>query len=158
MKHLIARARYRNISIPGEVSVVGLDNWDVMAEQTRPAFTTTDMELKELGRLAGLAILAPSKPQAFSGGARKLPCSIVVRQSSWSACPNCKYSSLMNKAPLILERERRDVGGQCRLVIRSLGDLALRGTMLTENLACPSFGHTQFCGDMIHTGTAASGA
>ncbi len=58
----------------------------------------------------------------------------------------------------ILERERRDVGGQCRLVIRSLGDLALRGTMLTENLACPSFGHTQFCGDMIHTGTAASGA
>ena len=30
--------------------------------------------------------------------------------------------------------------------------------MLTENLACPSFGHAQLCGDMIHTSTATSGA
>ena len=25
--------------------------------------------------------------------------------------------------------------------------------MLVENPACPSFGHTQLCGDMIHTST-----
>lgn len=58
----------------------------------------------------------------------------------------------------ILESERRDVGSQCRFVIRGLCDLALCGTMLAENLACPSFGHTQFCSDVIHTGTAAGGA
>lgn len=79
---VIDALRDRNISIPDAVSVVGFDNWDVVAEQTRPALTTVDMELKELGRQAGLAILALSKGQTFSGGARKLPCSLVVRRSS----------------------------------------------------------------------------
>jgi len=58
----------------------------------------------------------------------------------------------------ILESERDDVGGQCRFVIRCLRDLALRGSMLTKNLACPSFGHAKFVDHMIHTGTAACGA
>lgn len=53
------------------------------------------------------------------------------------------------------ESECRDVGGQCRFVIC---DFALRRTMLAENPAGPSFGHAQFCGDMIHTRTAAGGA
>ncbi|MBC7152145.1 MAG: LacI family DNA-binding transcriptional regulator [Rhizobium sp.] len=79
---VIDALRDRNVSIPDDVSVVGFDNWDVVAEQTRPSLTTIDMELKELGRQAGLAILALSKGQTFSGGVRKLPCSIVVRRSS----------------------------------------------------------------------------
>ena len=58
----------------------------------------------------------------------------------------------------ILESERRDVGGQRRFVIRCLGDLALCGTMLTKNPACPTFGHAQFFDDMIHTSTATGGA
>ncbi len=58
----------------------------------------------------------------------------------------------------ILEGERGDVGSQCRFVIRALCDLALCGTMLAENPACPSFGHTKFCSDMVHTGAAAGGA
>lgn len=74
--------RDRNIRIPEDVAVVGFDNWDVVAEQTRPALTSVDMELTELGRQAGLAILALSKGQAISGGQRKLPCSLIVRASS----------------------------------------------------------------------------
>ena len=58
----------------------------------------------------------------------------------------------------ILEGERRDVGGQRRFIIRGLGDLALRGTMLTQDLARPSLGHTQFLGDMIHASAATGGA
>ncbi|MDQ0420465.1 hypothetical protein J2045_001484 [Peteryoungia aggregata LMG 23059] len=58
----------------------------------------------------------------------------------------------------ILDGERRDVGGQCRFVIWYLCDFALCGTMLAENPACPSFGHTKFCSDMVNTGTAAGGA
>lgn len=58
----------------------------------------------------------------------------------------------------ILESERRDVGGQRCFVIRGLGDLALRRTMLTENPAGPSLGHAQFLDDMIHAGAAAGGA
>lgn len=79
---VIDALRDRNIAIPADVSVVGFDNWDVVAEQTRPALTTVDMELTELGRQAGLAILALSRGQTFSGGTRRLPCSLVVRRSS----------------------------------------------------------------------------
>ncbi len=53
----------------------------------------------------------------------------------------------------ILESKRRDVGGQFRFIIRGLYDFALCQTMPTKNPACPSFGHAQLCGDMIHTST-----
>lgn len=33
--------------------MVGFDNWEIVAEQTRPPLTTVDMNLKELGRQAG---------------------------------------------------------------------------------------------------------
>lgn len=58
----------------------------------------------------------------------------------------------------VLEGKRRDVCGQRRFVIRGLGDLALCGTMLTENPACPSFGHFQFIDDMIHASATTVGA
>ncbi|CVI25210.1 hypothetical protein AGR4A_pAt30025 [Agrobacterium tumefaciens str. B6] len=58
----------------------------------------------------------------------------------------------------ILEGKRRDVGGQRRVVIRSLCDLALCGTMLTENPACPSLGHIQLIDDMVHASAATGGA
>ena len=58
----------------------------------------------------------------------------------------------------ILESKRDDVGGQGRLVIRGRRDLALRGSMLPENPACPPFGHAKLINHMIHTGTAACGA
>jgi hypothetical protein len=38
----------------------------------------------------------------------------------------------------ILEGERRDVGGQRRFAIRSLGDFVLCGTMLTKDSESPS--------------------
>lgn len=50
----------------------------------------------------------------------------------------------------ILESKCDDVGGQCRFVIRCLRDLAMRGPMLTKNLACPSFGHAKFVNHMYH--------
>lgn len=49
-----------------------------------------------------------------------------------------------------LESERRDVCGQRGFVVGGLGDLALCGTMLTENPGCPALGHFQFIDDMIH--------
>lgn len=58
----------------------------------------------------------------------------------------------------VLEGKRRDVGNQRCLVIRGLGDLALCGTMLTENPACPSLGHFQFIDDMIHASATTGGA
>ncbi|MDE1992822.1 MAG: LacI family DNA-binding transcriptional regulator [Rhizobiaceae bacterium] len=79
---VIDALRDMNISIPTEVAVVGFDNWEVVARQTRPPLTTIDMELKELGHQAGLAILGLSKGEQIATGITRLPCSLVVRQSS----------------------------------------------------------------------------
>lgn len=78
---VIDRLRDMNITVPDDVAVVGFDNWEVIAKQTRPPLTTIDMELKELGRRAGLAILGLSKGEAVAGGITRLPCSLVVRRS-----------------------------------------------------------------------------
>ncbi|NLR99943.1 LacI family transcriptional regulator [Rhizobium sp. P38BS-XIX] len=73
--------RERGIRVPEDVSVVGFDNWEIVAAQTRPALTTIDMNLKELGRIAGLTILDLAEGRAVTPGLRKLPCNLVVRQS-----------------------------------------------------------------------------
>ncbi|SMQ86112.1 transcriptional regulator, LacI family [Devosia lucknowensis] len=73
--------RERGVSLPADVSVVGFDNWEIVAEATRPPLTTIDMNLKELGREAGRLVLALAAGEAVAPGIRKLPCTLVVRQS-----------------------------------------------------------------------------
>ncbi|MBW6424816.1 LacI family transcriptional regulator [Rhizobium sp. XQZ8] len=73
--------RERNIDIPNDVSVVGFDNWEIVAEQTRPPLTTVDMNLKELGRQAGQALLRLVNGEAVETGMWRLPCTLVVRGS-----------------------------------------------------------------------------
>jgi LacI family transcriptional regulator len=77
--------RERGIKVPEEVSVVGFDNWEIMAEHTRPPLTTIDMNLKELGRQAGLTVLALGEGEPVELGIRKLPCRLVVRRSCGGA-------------------------------------------------------------------------
>ncbi len=73
--------RERGVRVPEDVSIIGFDNWEIFADQTRPALTTVDMNLKELGRTAGLTILDLAEGRAVEAGLRKLPCKLVVRQS-----------------------------------------------------------------------------
>jgi LacI family transcriptional regulator len=73
--------RERGVGVPGDVSVVGFDNWEIVAAATRPPLTTVDMNLKQLGREAGRLVLALAEGKAVSPGIRKLPCQLVVRQS-----------------------------------------------------------------------------
>ena len=73
--------RERGVDVPGDVSVVGFDNWEIVAAATRPPLTTIDMNLKQLGREAGRLILALAGGEGVEPGLRKLPCSLVVRQS-----------------------------------------------------------------------------
>jgi LacI family transcriptional regulator len=73
--------RERGIKVPQDVSVIGFDNWEIVAAQTRPPLTTVDMELKELGRQAGLTVLALAEGRPVEPGVRKLPCRLIVRQS-----------------------------------------------------------------------------
>lgn len=73
--------RERGAKVPEDVSVIGFDNWEIMAAQTRPPLTTVDMNLKELGREAGLMVLALAEGRTVEPGLRKLPCKLVIRES-----------------------------------------------------------------------------
>lgn len=73
--------RERGLDVPRDVSVIGFDNWEIVAAATRPPLTTVDMNLKELGREAGRLVLALAEGKAVEPGVRKLPCQLVVRES-----------------------------------------------------------------------------
>jgi LacI family transcriptional regulator len=78
---VIDALRERGIRVPHDVSVVGFDNWEIVAEQTRPPLTSVDMNLKELGRQAGMALLKLVNGDPATVGTVKLPCSLRVRLS-----------------------------------------------------------------------------
>jgi LacI family transcriptional regulator len=72
--------REMGLSVPEAVSLVGFDNWEIIAGATRPPLTSVDMNLAELGREGGrrmLDLIAGRKWQ----GVDRLPCSLIVRQS-----------------------------------------------------------------------------
>lgn len=73
--------RERQVNVPVDVSVVGFDNWEIVSEQTRPPLTTIDMNLKELGRQAGQALVRLVNGDVVEKGLWKLPCTLVVRGS-----------------------------------------------------------------------------
>jgi LacI family transcriptional regulator len=79
--------RERGIGVPESVSIVGFDNWQILAEATRPALTTIDMNLKELGREAGRRLMEMIAGARLKG-VRRLPCSLIVRQSCGANAPN----------------------------------------------------------------------
>src|ERR1700722_8468850 len=72
--------REMGLTVPEDVAVVGFDNWGVMAEATRPALTSVDMNLEALGREAGASLIEMMGGRALKG-VRRLPCSLVVRDS-----------------------------------------------------------------------------
>jgi len=67
--------------VPGEVSVIGFDNWEVLTTNARPQLTSVDMNLERLGRVAAQRLFA-----AIDGtvrpGAEELPCRVVTRAST----------------------------------------------------------------------------
>jgi LacI family transcriptional regulator len=78
--------RERGVNVPGEIAIVGYDNWDTMALACRPPLTTIDMDLAEIGRTAALRLLdainsglAPGGPVP---GPHAIPCRLVVREST----------------------------------------------------------------------------
>jgi LacI family transcriptional regulator len=83
---LIARGvidglRERGRSVPDDVAVVGFDNWDIIVTGSRPPLTTVDMNLHDLGREAARRLLAKFDGNGDAGVLR-LPCTLVVRESS----------------------------------------------------------------------------
>lgn len=73
--------RERGIAVPESVAVVGFDNWNIMTEAARPPLSSVDMNLSALGREAGRMLIAMIEGER-AAGTRRLPCTLVVRQSS----------------------------------------------------------------------------
>ncbi|PYE32152.1 LacI family transcriptional regulator [Rhizobium sp. PP-WC-1G-195] len=78
---VIDALRDHGLTVPSDMAVVGFDNWHVVAAQTRPALTTIDMGLKELGRRAGLAMLDLTQGKPVESGINYIACELVVRAS-----------------------------------------------------------------------------
>ncbi|MDZ4085862.1 MAG: LacI family DNA-binding transcriptional regulator [Tabrizicola sp.] len=83
---LIARGcadalREAGIACPTDIALTGFDNWTVMAEACRPALTSVDMNLIQLGAHAGHKMTEMIKGEDASGTLR-LPCTLVVRDST----------------------------------------------------------------------------
>ncbi|MFI2205593.1 LacI family DNA-binding transcriptional regulator [Streptomyces sp. NPDC020192] len=74
--------RERGVGVPGDIAVVGYDNWDTMALASRPPLTTIDMNLTEIGRIAALRLLEAIDAGEATPGVRTVPCRLVVREST----------------------------------------------------------------------------
>lgn len=74
--------RLQGLNVPGDVAVVGFDNWEAVARETQPPLSSVDLNLKDLGRAAGLALLALVAGREEAPGIRWMPCTLRVRGSS----------------------------------------------------------------------------
>jgi LacI family transcriptional regulator len=73
--------RERGLAVPQDVAIVGFDNWEVMTLASRPPLTSVDMNLRALGREAGDRLVEMIQGKRVRSVLR-LPCSLVVRQST----------------------------------------------------------------------------
>jgi LacI family transcriptional regulator len=74
--------REAGLSVPDEVGLVGVDNWEVMSEGCRPPLTTIDLNLTELGHIAATKLLRAIEGHPLEKGVQLLPCRLVTRRST----------------------------------------------------------------------------
>lgn len=67
--------------VPGDVSVIGFDNWETFALGARPRLTSVDNNLEELGRRAAQLLFSAIDGDSGSG-TELLPCRLVPREST----------------------------------------------------------------------------
>jgi len=73
--------------VPEEVGIVGVDNWEVMAEGCRPPLTTVDLNLTELGHAAATKLLRAIEGHPLEQGVHLMPCRLITRRSTEMAPP-----------------------------------------------------------------------
>jgi len=73
------RAAGRNL--PDDIALVGTDNWRLIAEATRPALTTVDLNLNAVGRRSAQALVDAIDGHT-STGPEIVPATLVVRAST----------------------------------------------------------------------------
>ncbi len=67
--------------VPGRVSLIGFDNWEVLTTGSSPTLTSIDLNLERLGREAAELLFA-SMAGPVRPGVRRIPCRVITRESS----------------------------------------------------------------------------
>ncbi|MBB5962485.1 LacI family DNA-binding transcriptional regulator [Planomonospora venezuelensis] len=78
---VVETVRERGRRVPGDIAVVGYDNWEILSTETRPPLTTVDMNLEVLGRTAAQHLFAAIGGRA-TPGVHRMPCRLVIREST----------------------------------------------------------------------------
>lgn len=68
-------------SVPGDVAVIGYDNWEVLATNSRPPLSTVDMNLQNVGRRSAERLFEAMQGNS-SHGVERMDCRLVVRAST----------------------------------------------------------------------------
>lgn len=69
----------RGLRVPEDVAVIGYDNWLVISESSRHPFSTVDMNLEQIGRVAAELVTSTKPP---TPGIRRVLPTVVVREST----------------------------------------------------------------------------
>jgi len=72
---------HEKISVPDTVAVIGVDNWEVIAANSRPALTSIDLNFQRLGRKA-VHQLSSDLVQDEGPGTVRIPGTLVIRDST----------------------------------------------------------------------------
>jgi LacI family transcriptional regulator len=67
--------------VPRDVSVIGFDNWEVLATSARPDLTSVDMNLEKIGAMAAHHLFRAIGGER-TAGVHLLPCRVVTRRST----------------------------------------------------------------------------
>jgi len=68
--------------VPGDIAVIGFDNWEVLAASARPPLTSVDINLQHLGQVAAQRLFAAIDGEPRSG-IEQLHCRLVTRSSTF---------------------------------------------------------------------------
>ena len=69
-------------AVPDDVAVIGHDNWETLAVNSRPELTSVDANLQYLGRMAATKIFQAIDGEQSGGGIETLPVRLVIRGST----------------------------------------------------------------------------
>jgi LacI family transcriptional regulator len=74
--------RENGLQVPGDIAVIGVDNWDIMVEAARPTLTSIDLNLRRIGELAAARLLDAARGQSIPEGIERVRPFVVARQST----------------------------------------------------------------------------
>jgi LacI family transcriptional regulator len=74
--------RENGVSVPGDVAVIGVDNWGVMVEAARPTLTSIDLNLRAIGQIAAHRLLDAARGVPLPAGVERVDPFLVARHST----------------------------------------------------------------------------